>query len=353
MRKLIDFVRTAYQAFIRNVSDAQTALIAIAFGTTLVSFIFGAALSTELSSGKVSAKFLFLIVILPGFSVISIFFVQTVLSRHESLVRERKSRAESTFLAALDESVSSTPAKSQFLANLLAKWHRDMDSLRQGKLTIHDTYWDVCSDLFRLAKNAVECTSAVPIEFWDSESSKWNPELDNYKRFQQRELIGKGISVRRTFVFESFKKEDADEIEVDWEPFLKIALEHLKSNFAVYYLFLDEAGTHKHDLSYDLALIDTDVLMVGRTSSINTGVFYYDFYELTPATIQSESFKPTLNGVLSNYEQMLSNRAKAALRIQEHRKRIESFPALKEKAYAVDCEAIKSAAQQVSWPKSN
>ena len=180
------------------------------------------------------------------------------------------------FLNALEKSLTGSLLLRQFLVHLLGQWRNDTDRLQQGIITVQRNYWKVCADIFRLATRVVECTSAVTLEYWNEASGEGNSELLAYKKAQKERLINRGIPVRRTFLFDSVTD------ETRMKTFLELALSQLNEGFCVYYVDLSSINDkdHRTIANADFALLDSDIIMLGRLSGVNQGVYYYDFFDL-------------------------------------------------------------------------
>ena len=312
--------------------------IFLLYSIAVLSFIVGACFSSEWADQAVSTKFMLTGVIIPLTSVAVAFGVQILALRKDAKHREQRDRHEAKFLAGLDRCHGGSIVSRNFLGHLLDQWDAQMKSLSKGVVTIQDNYWSVCAQLYALAKNRVECTSYIPLEEWEKGSG--SKGLLDYKRMQIECLINRHIYVGRTFIIDSIKK-------VNVKQFLEIVSTQLKEGFCIYYIDLSQTkpGRRRQLLARDFGLIDDLVLMLGRQSSINRGVYYYDFFELGSSAMHPSEHAPALD-LMSNRREFFAN-GHAELHIEQARRRIDKFPMLNEPEYEIYRDAIMSQVEAI------
>ena len=319
------------------------------YGLAGVAFVAGIMGSNEWRYRTVPYSFLITVIMLPFLSVAISFLLQTLAFIAEDRDQWERIRGISTFLNALDRCSSGSLTQRVFLGHLLDQWNADTQRLSSGIVTVQEKYWDVCARIFELATDAVECTSAVPLSYWDEDSPDANRELLRYKDAQKEKLLQQGVAVRRTFIFGSL----AASGEV--EHFLRIGLAQLQEGFCVYYVDLSSVSDpHDQTLaSSDFALIDDKILMLGRMSGLNQSVYYYDFYDLqvipgffhtVPEQLYPDVFRTPR--YLFERDQMGGNKGRQ-LTIGKYRRKITEFPSLDTAPYKHLKLGIETAAASV------
>lgn len=298
-----------------------------------LSLLFAVYFSAEWADGGVSNKFLLSGVIFPFVAVATAFGIQIVALLRFATRREQQARSEAKFLAGLDRCHEGSIIRRSFLGHLLDQWDAHMDNLSEGVITIQKNYWSVCAELYDLARERVECTSRVPLEWWEEDGG--NKALLDYKREQIEKLINRKIPVRRTFVIEKME-------EWDTRKFLDIANAQLGEGFCIYYVDLSEVPLGKRGLlAADFGLIDDLVLMLGRQSAADRGVYFYDFFELGSSSTYPKKHRPALDLMSDSGSGFLAT-GHAKLLIEQYGKSISEFPALNEPEHKTARDAIMS-----------
>jgi hypothetical protein len=307
--------------------------------------VAGVLCADEWIQQSISTKFLLRITIIPFVSIAFAFGLQIISLFINAKEQEEKRKMEIKFLGAFDGCRGKSIIRRNFLGYLIDQWDMSMSNLSEGVITIQEDYWKVCSELYGLAKNTVECTSSVSINYW-YHGPEENLELLRYKEAQIRLLIKNGICVRRTFILNSLAP------SADTTTFLKVANIQLHEGFCIYYTDLSsEDPSLRQLLSSDFALIDDLVLMLGRQSDINQSVFYYDFFELVSSSTYPLKHKPALD--LIHNTSVLFDGGKPIPKVVFHRKRIDEFPLLFQPGYEEYRDSILPQARRLKcwYPK--
>lgn len=301
-----------------------------------LSFFVGAIYSNEWVHRAVSTTFLVTVVVVPLFSIAVAFGIQIIALLREAREREENHRQEAHFLAALDKCRGKSIVGRNFLGHLLDQWDVQMSKLSRGVVSVQEGYWSVCIELYGLAVKLVECTSSIPIDYWDD-----NTELLKYKDIQKERLVNRGVCVRRTFILDSLTPSR------ELTKFLDIAISQLHEGFYIYYIDLSAVRDDaiRQLLSTDFALIDDLILMLGRQSNMNKGVYYYDFFELALAGANVSEYEPAL-ALMSNRAAFMEG-SPPQVHISTHRKRLDELPLLNDKNYETHKLAIMQKAHQL------
>lgn len=296
-----------------------------------ISIFLGVLFSSEWANRAVSTAFLLATVIIPIVSIAIAFGIQVIALIREGNERGERYRLEAKFLAAIDRCHGGSIVSRNFLGHLLDQWDVQMKGLSEGVVTIQKEYWLVCAQFYGLAKSKVECTSCIPLSYW--QESGGNKELLRYKQLQIDNLIKHNICVRRTFIMNSITESNA-------KMFLEVANTQLHEGFCIYYIELSKIPPSQNTrlLARDFALIDSLVLMLGRQSGINQNVYYYDFFELGSSAMYPTKHAPALN-LFSNRSDFLAGSAPELL-IEKYRVPIHQLPILKEPKYKIYSDAI-------------
>jgi len=201
--------------------------------------------------------------------------------------------------------------------------HRRLRILRDCHcIEAFDDYWNFCTVFYTLARREVECTSVIDLRDWEKD------DMQDYLRMQREELIARGITVRRTFVFEHCLDKDQ---ERRWRD---LTMEQARAGFQLYYVVLTEIAVGDQEqtskvrmaLKSDFALIDQDILQFADYSPRTAQeVLYYQFFAI--------SAPPNANGNVladslphrSKARSVFSKKVDYRLLIQEHRNRISAY----------------------------
>ncbi len=299
--------------------------------------------SSEWTSGAVSRVFLVAGVLIPFVTVAFAFAVQILSLSRDARDRQARLEQEVRFLGALHRCQGGPVIRRVFLAHLLDEWDVSMGKLQQGVITIQEKYWHVCSQLFDIARQSVECTSTVPLEYWDINSPNKNEELLAYKELQRTTLVDPlGIPVSRTFILNDYS--DDSQVQL----FFDIAIRQLNEGFRIYYVLLNECEEDLRSvLLSDLSLIDDTIFMLGRVVQSNRSVYCYEFFDLSSAGGNDKLFEPVLR-LCSNPGDVRSGHP-PKLMVTQHRKNVNEFPRLSEAKYLNEQKAIEALVQDLKY----
>lgn len=301
----------------------------------------------EWRTGFISTSFLVTVILVPFLSIAASFAIQIIALFLDMRWRENEMSRRADFLAALERCRDSSVVSGAFLMYLLQDWSASMARLQSGIVTIQSDYWSVCAKLYDFAHDCVECTSLVPLKYWDeTDTASYNKELLGYKNVQAQKLVAKNIKVKRTFVL---RRSDY-QLKEDCERFLRVVTRQMTEGFLLYFIVLDEFDDQpelQELLAKDFALIDDKILMLGRVSGINQSVYHYDFFELPAISRDPKAFEPALR-LFVDSNQVIA-RGKAELIVAKYRKRIDAFERLGDGAYLAEKQAIDAHIQRLRY----
>ena len=312
-------------------------------------FVANLLYSAEWTGSHISKGFLISVVLIPIVSTSLAFGLQVISLITESRLREERERFSSRFLVAIERSQIRSVIGKSFLVYLLEEWGSAMQRLGDGVITIQKDYWRVCSQLYELTHDEVDCTSMVPMGFWDNilssserpeDSADPNLELIQYKESQRQILIeGRKISVKRTFIL---KREELKS-EKQIRQFLEIVCRQLSEGFQIYYIWLDDYLEDQKiysALAQDFSLIDNRILMLGTMWGMSKTAYLYTFYDLSSIRRNPMLFEPSLQ-LMANRNKVISGEL-PELVIQNIRKRIDAIECLQQDTHNVYKTAIDS-----------
>jgi uncharacterized membrane protein (DUF485 family) len=223
----------------------------------ILSFVVGISLSHEWIHNVIPAAFVTSVVVVPIVAITFAFLVQIISLMQDSEARLDRVRSESEFLSAIERCQRQSIIQQMFLGLLLKKWGSSLKSLNAGLITIQEGYWDVCADFHALARKCVECTSAVPLAYWEK-----NDELKLYLQRQVNDLVSQRITVTRTFILGSKWSKD------EWEIFFRVVVSQLQQGFYVFYIALDDLGEDTN-----IAYLTSDLWVCSTICGLFSGVF--------------------------------------------------------------------------------
>ncbi|MBZ5497757.1 MAG: hypothetical protein LAP85_15245 [Acidobacteriia bacterium] len=312
--------------------------IVILYAIATLSFLGNILSADEWRTKYVSMWFLVTVILIPFVSIAFSCAIQIVTLFMDMRSRELQYSRQSQFMAALEQCRDSSVVSRAFLTYLLQDWAVCMAKLQNGVVTIQSNYWSVCANLYDFAHDSVECTSLVPLKYWDELNPiDSNKELLDYKDLQVRKLIAHGVKVKRTFILH---KSDYS-VREDCDRFLSIVTRQMTEGFMIYFIIVDDFDLQpelKDALLKDFALIDDKILMLGRVSGLNQSVYHYDFFELQTIQKDPALFQPALR-VFKNPNNVVAG-DRPELLIATHRKKIDQFEKLADASYLAEKQAI-------------
>lgn len=324
--------------FLRDFNTFTIVTTILLYAVAVVTLLAGVVGADEWRSSYVSTRFLVTVIIVPFLALIFSYTFQVIALFADFAAKAERVRQESKFLRTLDRSHAQSKTARLFFTHLLDEWVAGMERLEQGVVTVQANYWSVCSQLYEIAKGRVECTSLVPLEDWASAYNlQTENELYGYLETQKSHLLARGIPVRRTFLLSERDGAGGG----DLRPFFDLATRQLGEGFAVWFVDLTSISDPaiRATLMKDFALIDDQVVMLGRFSHTNQHVYNYDFYELPSAKHAPRLFEPAME-LFKNPTEVIAG-ASPSLRIEDYRQRIDAHPAILEQPYQVYSAAFK------------
>lgn len=296
----------------------------ILYAAGVISFVFGIFGSDEWLNKTIPTSFVLTGIVIPIFLISLAFLIQIIALVLDFYDKVATYTEQSKFLKALENTSVKTTIHRIFLSHLVEEWQKDVDVLSKGRISIHRDYWHACSNFFDYAKHFAECTSAVPLEWWDRDNAGSDKGLLEYKEIQKSKLISRGITVRRTFIFTERPDKDL---------FTKIVEEQLNDKFDLFYIKLYELALPeelKNNLLTDFLLMDNNLLMVGKFQEGKRSVYYYDFHILSESLDSFKEHKDDLNKVFSDPKKIITenisvDKIPSQLFIRKHRKPIKDY----------------------------
>ncbi len=298
-----------------------TLTILLYFGG-IISFVFGIFFSEEWINESIPIKFIYTGIVIPVFIIAVSFLIQIIAIILDFYDRVTIYTEQSKFLSALEKCSIKTNIHRLFLSHLVDQWQDDVDHLNKGLISIHHNYWEACANFFEYATQLIECTSSVPLVWWDKDSPECDQNLLKYKELQKKIFISRGIKVNRTFILE---KKPQNEL------FFKVIQNQLNEKFYLYYIKLYDIEIDidlKEKLLTDFLLMDNKLLMVGKFQEGNRSVYYYDFHILSDFLEDPNIHLPDIGKIFINPEKvhLLNLRElQKNMYLQQHRKPIYEY----------------------------
>ncbi|NQU87278.1 MAG: hypothetical protein HQ541_16105 [Mariniphaga sp.] len=291
----------------------------------ILSFVFGIFASDEWINKTIPTTFILTGVVIPILLISFAFLIQIIALILDFYDRVTIYTEQSKFLSALENTSIKTNIHRLFLSHLVEQWQNDVDYLTKGLISIHHNYWNACSNFFDYANQIVECTSSVPLEWWDKDDeNNCDSELLEYKELQKSKFISRRIRVCRTFILSE---------RPDSNLFFKIVKEHLLEKIYLYYIKLYDLDLDKesrNNLQTDFLLMDNKLLMVGKFQEEKRNVYYYDFHIMTEILDTFNIHKEDLTKIFKDpteiaVKQLNVNDLHGNLLIRQHRKPIYEY----------------------------
>ncbi len=361
MKRLLRRIKLSFKKFVslikfKRASKASKVLIvftSLLYLTGIVSFIIASFTSDEWVNGLISARFVLTGIVLPIFLISIAFLIQMIALILDFYDRVAIYIEESKFLTALENTAVKTGMHRLFLCHLIEQWRNNTRQLTKGLLSIHHDYWTACSTFFEYGRYIAECTSVIPLSWWDEDSEDCDAKLLEYKEIQKSVLIRHNVTVRRTFVLTEMPNNDL---------FFKIVIQQLVEGFQLFYIKLYNLKGLESDLldklKTDFLLLDDIILMVGKLPEKTRSLYYYDFHILKEAINSYELHKGDIEKVFSKPEGVITGQfsvheLSSYLHIRQHRKPIKEFDAFSVAKYKAPIDSIlKSRGDYKDYPLS-
>ena len=291
----------------------------------VISLVVGLIFSQEVLLKQIPISFLVWVILVPIFILALSFIVQITALMLDFFERVKTFEEQSSFMKSLEMSNFNSNFNRLFITILLEQWKKDIENQNKGILTVHHDYWEICSQFFEFSYNTVECTSVIPLEWWNESSPHHDVSLKKYYDLQTQKLIGRKIKVRRTFIL----SEPPNDINL----FIRLVCQQIANGFEIYYIKLYEAIRDpilKNRLMTDFLLMDDKLLMVGKTPYNSRSVYQYDFHIMKEITQNYSPHQTDLTNIFVDPTKVISGNSKIEelvreLHIKRYRKHINLF----------------------------